>query len=87
LKRLVDVVNAGVVFRRVLATVLWFVAAWALGSAIDFASGYASGLLGPVFAVVASGIVAMDPLYLFHAKRPRADQDERLSAAGRAQII
>ena len=73
--------NAHVVFTRVLATVLWFIAAWALGSAIDFATGYASGLLGPVFALVASGMVAVDPLDWFRAKRPPADREERLSAA------
>jgi hypothetical protein len=86
--RLVHLPNAHVVFKRVLATVLWFIGAWALGSAVDFATGYASGLLGPVFALVASGIVAVDPLDLFQAKGPGANQDKRLSASpSRPQIV
>jgi hypothetical protein len=59
--------------RRILASSLWFVSMWALGSAIGYATGLGGGLLAPLMACVAAGVVAADPLYLFH---PRPDREQ-----------
>ncbi len=72
-------------FKHVLATVLWFLAAWEMGSAIDLLVGLDGSPLAPALALVASSIVALDPVHSFHARPSRATPQNSLSAAGRGQ--
>lgn len=72
-------------FRRVLATALWFLAAWELGAAIALATGLDSGLLAPALALIAASAVALDPLHSFHPRLSHATPRNSLSAAGQGQ--
>jgi hypothetical protein len=57
--------------RRVVATALWFVSMWALGSAIGYATNFGDGILAPVMAFASAGLVAVDPLNLFWTRTHR----------------
>jgi len=46
--------------KRALAAVLWFYAAWYLGSMVAYVLGL-SDALGPIFGTAAAAIVAGDP--------------------------
>jgi hypothetical protein len=54
--------------KHVFAAILWFVSAWAVGSAIDFATGQNSAWLAPAFGLLFGGIAVVDPLRLFTAQ-------------------
>ena len=49
--------------KRVLATGLWFYAAWFAGAMIAFATGL-SPALGPILGTAAGAVVGLDPMHL-----------------------
>jgi hypothetical protein len=72
-------------FKHVLATAIWFLAAWELGSAISLIPGLDNELLAPALALIAASIVALDPFHSFRGGSSRATPRNSLSAAGRGQ--
>jgi hypothetical protein len=57
--------------KRVLATSLWFFAGWYGGAVIAWALGL-SPVLGPILAVAAATLVAIDPRHVIWAAGRRA---------------
>ncbi len=85
LQRGLPISNPAVMLKRVLATTLWFLAAWELGSAIDVAAGMESGLLAPALALIAASVVALDPLRWFFPRPTPATARNGLSPARQRQ--
>jgi hypothetical protein len=73
--------------KRMIATFLWFIAAWELGSAIDLLVGPDLSLLAPVLAFGAASLVALDPVGWFRLRSARASAITRLSTSTRGQIF
>jgi hypothetical protein len=48
-------------YRRILSTVLWFIAAWEVGAAIELVAGVGGGLIAPSLAVLAALVAAFYP--------------------------
>jgi hypothetical protein len=68
-------------FRRLLATTLWFFAAWELGSAVQWIAGMNGDLLPATLALTAASLVAFDPLRSLWARRSQAVARNELSPA------
>jgi hypothetical protein len=49
--------------KRTVATSLWFLTGWALGSMLSAMAGWPS-LVGPVLAIVLAGVVWWDPRHV-----------------------
>ncbi len=56
--------------KRILAAVLWFVAAWCVGAVIAFVAGL-SPVIAPLAGTVAAAIVAGDPRAVIWRKHNR----------------
>ena len=54
--------------KRLIATVLWFVSMWVVGSAIDFATGEEYLWLAPTLGLLFGGLAAVDPFHVFRAE-------------------
>ena len=58
--------------KRLLATVLWFYAAWYGWSILADMTGM-PGLAGPVIALAVAVFVGMDPMHRIWTKRPASE--------------
>jgi hypothetical protein len=73
--------------RRLVATILWFVAAWELGSAIDLVTAFHSDLIAPALAVIAATFAGLDPFRLIHPRPLNAIPERALSTADQGQTL
>jgi hypothetical protein len=71
--------------KRTISAVVWFMAAWESGSAIDLLAGPDLSLLAPVLAFGAAALVALDPVGWFRVRSARASAVTRLATSTQGQ--
>ena len=62
-------------YRRALTTIVWFVAAWEIGSAIELLTGF-EAVVAPALAAVAVVVAAVDPFGWLYNKQARSTAEQ-----------
>jgi hypothetical protein len=66
--------------KRVLATGLWFYAAWFAGAMLAFATGLTPAL-GPIFGTAAGAFVGLDPMHVIWPRSATMNVAPRVATA------
>jgi hypothetical protein len=66
--------HSGAMYRRALSTILWFVAAWEVGAALELVAGFGVGVVAPSLAVLAALAAALYPFKAIRAQTRGAEQ-------------